>query len=189
MRGRNGATMTSKERMMRALAREKPDRLPVTVHQWQQYHLDTFLGGMDALDAFKSCGLDASIQYFEAMGQFWIPNAENYIVQTPEWREEIEIVQDHPDDKRLNHTITTPGGKLTYKTGGNRTTTWITEYLIKRHEDIELVEKYMPVARLDRKKVAVAYDAVGDAGILRGFVWGDQAGCWQHACCLMDGQQ
>jgi hypothetical protein len=28
--------MTSKERMLRALAREKPDRLPVTVHQWQQ---------------------------------------------------------------------------------------------------------------------------------------------------------
>ena len=23
-------------------------------------------------------------------------------------------------------------------------------------------------------------------GILRGFVWGDQAGCWQHAACLMD---
>ena len=28
--------MTSKERMMRALNREEPDRLPVTVHQWQQ---------------------------------------------------------------------------------------------------------------------------------------------------------
>jgi uroporphyrinogen-III decarboxylase len=30
------------------------------------------------------------------------------------------------------------------------------------------------------------YDQLGDRGILRGFVWGDQAGCWQHACCLMD---
>ena len=30
------------------------------------------------------------------------------------------------------------------------------------------------------------YDRLGDRGILRGFVWGDQAGCWQHACCLMD---
>ena len=33
--------MTSKERLMCALHREKPDRLPVTVHQWQGYHLDT----------------------------------------------------------------------------------------------------------------------------------------------------
>ncbi|MHC4648362.1 MAG: uroporphyrinogen decarboxylase family protein, partial [Planctomycetota bacterium] len=149
--------------MMRALKMEKPDRLPVTIHQWQQWHLDKYMGGMDSLSAFRATGLDASTQYFEAMGQFWIP--------------------------LLHHTITTPGGTLTYKTAGNLKTTWITEYLIKRHEDIDLIEKYMPVARLDKEKVAAEYDAVGDAGILRGFVWGDQAGCWQHACCLMDIQQ
>jgi uroporphyrinogen decarboxylase len=84
--------MTPKERMMRALRREKPDRLPVTIHQWQQWHLDNYMGGMDALSAFKAVGLHASIQYFEAMGQFWIPNAEKYIVQTPQWRDEIKVV-------------------------------------------------------------------------------------------------
>jgi uroporphyrinogen decarboxylase len=89
--------MTSKERMLRALNLEKPDRLPATIHQWQQYHLDTYLGGMDALSAFKHCGLDASIQYFEAMGQFWIPDAQKYLVSTPEWREEVEIIQDDPN--------------------------------------------------------------------------------------------
>jgi uroporphyrinogen-III decarboxylase len=123
------------------------------------------------------------------MGQFWIPNAEQYVVQTPQWREEIKVIDPTPTNKLLHHTITTPEGTLTYKTGGNLTTTWITEYLIKRREDIDLVAKYMPVAKLDKAKVAKAYDAVGDAGILRGFVWGDQAGCWQHACCLMDVQQ
>ena len=46
--------------------------------------------------------------------------------------------------------------------------------------DIELVPK------LDPKPVLAAYDKIGHRGILRGFVWGDQAGCWQHACCLMD---
>ena len=175
--------------MLRALHLEKPDRLPATIHQWQKYHLDTYLSGMDALAAFKHCDLDASIQYFEAMGQFWIPDAQKYLVSTPEWREEIEIVQDDPNDRLVNHTITTPGGQLTYKTGSNRTTTWITEYLLKRPEDVELVEKYMPVARLNRKAVAADYDRIGDAGILRGFVWGDQAGCWQHACCLMAEEQ
>ena len=30
---------------------------------------------------------------------------------------------------------------------------------------------------------------MGDAGILRGLLWGDQSGCWQHACCLMDTQE
>ena len=181
--------MTSKERMMRALALEKPDRLPVTIHQWQQYHLDTYLNGMDALSAFQYCGLDASIQYFEAMGQFWIPNAEKFIVQTPDWHEEIQVITDDPDNKVLHHTIKTPKGELTYKTGGNRTTTWITEYLIKKHEDVELIQKYMPVAKLTKAAISAEYDRVGDAGILRGFVWGDQAGCWQHACCLMSEEQ
>ena len=180
--------MTSKERMMRALHREKPDRLPVTIHQWQQYHLDTYMDGADALTAFQRAGMDAAIQYFEAMGQFWIPDAEKYVVQSPDWREQVEVVDPNPDNKQLAHTITTPEGRLTYKTGGNRTTTWITEYMIKKHEDIDLIAKYMPVAELDKQKVAEAYDAVGDAGIFRGFVWGDQAGCWQHACCLMDAQ-
>jgi uroporphyrinogen decarboxylase len=181
--------MTSKERMMIALHRGKPDRVPVSIHQWQQYHLDTVMGGVDPLTAFKTVGLDAAIQYFETMGQFWIPDAERYVVQTPQWREDIEVVDADRDNRILHHTITTPEGTLTYKTGGDRTTTWITEYLIKRHEDVELIARYMPVARVDKQKISAAYDAVGDAGILRGFVWGDQAGCWQHACCLMDAQQ
>jgi len=181
--------MTSKERMMRALNREKPDRLPATIHQWQQYHLDTYMDGMDALSAFKACGMDAAIQYFEAMGQFWIPEAEKYILTTPEWQVDVQVVKDDPSDRQLHYTIETPGGTLTYKTGANQQTTWITEYLIKHHDDIDLIAKYMPVATLDTEAIVEAYDEVGDAGILRGFVWGDQAGCWQHACCLMDVQE
>jgi len=180
--------MNSKERMLKALHKEKPDRLPVTVHQWQQYHLDRYMSGMNALSAFKATGMDAAIQYFEAMGQFWIPNAEKYVVQTPQWQEQITIQSNDPENKILHHTIYTPEGELTYKTGGNSTTTWILEYLIKEHEDIYLIEKYMPVAKLNKDAIAKNYDEIGDAGILRGFVWGDQAGCWQHACCLMDAQ-
>ncbi|MGB2820284.1 MAG: hypothetical protein WBF17_04845, partial [Phycisphaerae bacterium] len=178
--------MTSKERMMTALSREVPDRLPVTIHQWQQFHLDNYMGGCDALSAFKATGMDAAIQYFEAMGQFWIPDAEKYVVQSPQWREEIREVPSDGGDRILDHTITTPEGTLTYRTGANPTTTWILEYLIKRHEDVELIARYMPVARLNKDNVAAAYDELGNDGILRGFVWGDQAGCWQHACCLMD---
>ncbi len=45
--------MNSKERMVLALNREKPDRLPASVHQWQGYHLDTYMGGISDLEAFK----------------------------------------------------------------------------------------------------------------------------------------
>jgi len=181
--------MTPKERMMTALRRQKPDRLPVSIHQWQKYHLDEYMGGVEPLEAFRATGMDAAIQYFEAMGQFWIPDAEKYALQTPQWQDVMTVVDSNPDAKVVHHRIVTPEGELTYKTGANRTTTWITEYLIKQHEDVDLIDRYMPVARLDKAAVAREYDRVGDAGILRGFVWGDQAGCWQHACCLMDVQQ
>ncbi|MCY3017521.1 MAG: hypothetical protein NTW87_00620 [Planctomycetota bacterium] len=178
--------MTSKERMLRALNREKPDRLPVTVHQWQGYHLDRYLGSITALQAFVKFDMDAQIQYFSDMGQFWLPDADYTRSSTPQWRDEVKVISSDPDKRVVHHTIHTPDGTLSYKTSGDRKTTWITEYLIKRDEDLSLVRKYMPVPELELAPVAKAYDELGDNGILRGFVWGDQAGCWQHACCLMD---
>ncbi len=178
--------MTSKERMLIALEKKKPDRLPVTVHQWQKYHLDTYLGGMSDLEAFEYFGMDAAIQYFQDMGQFWLPDADFTKFSTSTWRDEVEVISEDPDNRIYHHTIHTPEGTLTYKTAGDRKTTWITEYLIKHDEDIYLIKKYMPVPKLDPKPVNELYDQIGDKGILRGFVWGDQAGCWQHAACLMD---
>ena len=42
--------------------------------------------------------------------------------------------------------------------GNGGSITWITEYLIKNKEDIELTEKYMPVAKLDKAAVSKYYD-------------------------------
>lgn len=178
--------MTSKERLLCALGRGKPDRLPVSVHQWQPYHLETYLGGIGPLEAFGRFGMDAQIQYFESMGQFWLAEADFSRFSTSEWIDEATVLRGDPDHRVVHHTIRTPEGNLTYKTAGDRKTTWITEYLIKHDEDIQLIRKYMPVPRLDLAPIVEVYDEVGDAGIVRGFVWGDQVGCWQHACCLFD---
>ena len=178
--------MTSKERMICAIGGGKPDRLPVTVHQWQGYHLEKYLNGISDLEAFEKLGMDAAIQYFQDMGQFWLVNADFTKFSIPQWRDEVDIISDDPENRVYHHTIYTPGGRLTYKTAGDRKTTWITEYLIKKDEDIKLIKKYMPVPKFDPKPLAQLYDKVGEKGIVRGFVWGDQAGCWQHAACLMD---
>ncbi len=178
--------MTSKERLLKALNREKPDRLPVTVHQWQAYHLDKYMGGIGDLEACRRIGFDAQIQYFEEMAQFWVTDADFAKFNTGTWRDIPELIRAGPDDREVHHTIETPEGDLTYKTAGDRKTTWITEYLIKRDEDIELIRKYMPVPKLDLEPLGRRYAEIGDDGILRGFVWGDQAGCWQHAACLVD---
>ncbi|UCH35194.1 MAG: hypothetical protein JSV65_02250 [Armatimonadota bacterium] len=181
--------MTSKERLMRALRREQPDRLPCTVHQWQGYHLDEYLGGISALAAFARCGMDAAIQYFESMGQFWLPGMHEGDSSNPDWIDEVEVLEPDPEALVQRHTIRTPHGTLTYQTEGNRRTTWVTEHMVKRKEDVDLIERYAPVPKLDHAAIRRAYDEVGDAGILRGFVWGDQAGCWQHACCLYGTQE
>jgi uroporphyrinogen-III decarboxylase len=74
---------------------------------------------------------------------------------------------------------------LTYTTDSDDQTTWITEYLLKSSEDIELIQ-YLPVPSINKEHVQKQYDEMGDEGVLRGFVFGDQAGCWQHAACYMD---
>jgi uroporphyrinogen decarboxylase len=178
--------MNSKQRMLCALELGKPDRMPVSVHQWQPYHLEEYLGGISDLEAFERFGLDAQIQYFQSMGQFWLVEADSTKFNTKEWIDAATVISDDPDDRIVHHTIQTPAGELSYKTAGDRKTTWVTEYLIKHDDDIELIRKYMPVPELDLDLVAREYDKVGERGIFRGFVWGDQAGCWQHAGCLMD---
>lgn len=171
---------------MLAIDREKPDRLPASIHQWQPYHLENFMGGMSDLEAFQRVGLDAQIQYFQEMDRYWLVDADFTKQSTSSWRDEVKVVSTDPDSRIILHTIHTPEGQLTYKTAGDRKTTWITAYLLKRDEDIHLIKKYMPVPRLSLDPVAKRYEKVGDKGILRGFVWGDQAGCWQHAACLYD---
>jgi uroporphyrinogen-III decarboxylase len=177
--------MTSKERMLIALNREKPDRLPVTVHQWQSYHLHKYLAGISDLEAFEKFGLDAQIQHLGEVGQTQDGTATSK-TSTKDWQVMAQVISDSPDKRLVDYTITTPEGRLTFQTEGNQKTTWISGYLVKQDEDIELIRKYLPVPKLNKKVVNELYDRVGERGILRGFVWGEQAGCWQHACCLMD---
>lgn len=177
--------MSPRERLLTAIHKGKPDRMPASLHQWQTYHLVTYMNGMSDLEALKAVELDAQIQYWPDMGAL-IPGQPAERHSTPEWQDVPEVLCDDPDARMIRHTISTPGGILSYVVEGDRKTTWKTEYLIKRDEDLELIEKYMPAPPLDVAEVRGWYDKIGDAGILRGFVWGDQAGCWQHAACLMD---
>lgn len=159
--------------MLTALRREKPDRLPATVHQWQPYHLNKYLDGIDDLTAFRRFGLDASITCF--------PLVER---ESPDWREVLQACSTADGRTGERHLIHTPGGVLSFTIDQHATTGWMTEHLVKRPEDVDLIDRYMPVPRLDQTAVARAYDRLGDDGILRGFVWGLQGGCWQHAAEL-----
>ncbi|MCC6729409.1 MAG: hypothetical protein IT208_08720 [Chthonomonadales bacterium] len=165
--------MTSKERMMVALQRGVPDRVPATVHQWQPFHLDEYLGGASDLEAFRRFGLDASLTRFPILP-----------TRDPNWDIGVCETSAPPGERRFEVTVTTPCGTLENVVGQNPTTTWNVTHLVKRPDDLELVDRFLPVPVLDREAVRRAYDDLGDDGIMRGFVFGDQGGCWQHACCL-----
>ncbi|MCL4384841.1 MAG: hypothetical protein M1479_05275 [Actinobacteria bacterium] len=172
--------MTSKERLMTAIHKGIPDRLPASVHQWQDYHLKYYLNNIDALSAFKMFKLDAEIQYFDTENTLLVkkPEIQN---NTKQWIDEIEILDNSPQNKIIKHIIHTPEGDLSYKTRSNEKTTWMIENPIKKFEDVDLL-RYMPIHKLDKEEIRKTYDLIGDDGIYRGYIWGDQAGCWQQAC-------
>ncbi len=164
--------MTSRDRMLTALNREKPDRLPVTIHQWQPFHLKNYMQNMTDIEANAYCGLDASITYYETLP-----------AESDTWK----AVTTHaagPNCDILDTVIETPGGTLTCRHGRNDMTTWVIDHLIKRPEDIELLARYQPIPVLNRAGAMAVYDRLGDSGILRTFICGAQGGCWQDACEL-----
>jgi uroporphyrinogen-III decarboxylase len=153
-----------------------PDRVPATVHQWQPYHLNKYLGGVSDLEAFARFGLDAAVTAVPIR-----------LPDTPRWKQGFEDAGEAAGRTRLTRRwIETPGGTLTWLCESDDTTTWVKKYPIRRKEDIELFAKFCPTPALDVRAVREARDALGDRGILRGFIWGDQGGPWQHACCLYD---
>lgn len=167
--------MTSRERMLTALNMGIPDRIPATIHQWQDYHLKTYMGGMSDIEAFRAVGLDAAIT-------IWDANTEK---TTPQWQIDERVTDLGDGDWITDYIITTPEGVLTQRNESNDKTTWTVDYLIKRPEDMQLVAKYLPVPKLDKDIVHATKQKLGDGGILRGLVFGEQPGPWQHAVSLV----
>lgn len=164
--------MTSKERMMRAINLEKPDRLPATIHQWQPYHLKYFMEGKSDIEAFREVGLDAAISCFPVKYR----ESGNWRVSATE--------KDCGDHRLVDGLIETPEGNLTYQYGYNEITTWVTVHTIKNEEDVFLWKKYRPLPYLDKEVLAKVYNELGEDGIIRTFIIDDQGGCWQGACDL-----
>ena len=166
--------------MMTALRRGKPDRLPVTIHQWQQYHLATYMNGVDQLDAFRAAGLDASVTPFETLST----------AESPAWRTAIEDKGVRNGQRVRRYRVATPDGELTWEQATNEYTTFNTEHVIKHRADAEMFLKHMPAGKLDKKLLSKWYDRTGDSGIVRLQVAAfAQPGPWQEFCELAGTQQ
>ena len=173
--------MTSRERMMIALANGKPDRLPCQVHGWMSYYLKTYLGGMDEWAAFEKFGLDFAI-YRSPIYHYHQPDRDNWRV------DQTDLGLDKDGNHAWKRVIHTPKGDL-HETGAwNEITGWNTEPLIKTAEDFSLWDAFYPVPiRVDFAPIQQAKDRLGDRGIIRSHPFSPGQGSpWQSFCMMAD---
>ncbi len=189
--------MDSKERLITALKRKKPDRLPVTTHHVMPYFLKKYMGDISNQDFFEFFGLDpitwVMASKCSSESEYFDPDhkelgfLETRRVCSEKWRIEIE---DLPDDqfKTQRFSIHTPEKILSMVLQSNEYTTWVKEHLVKDKSDIDTIASYMTYPGCDVDEINRAAKEYGDQGIVRGhisvFDGFGQPGCWQDAACL-----
>jgi len=168
--------MTSRDRLLAALDRRVPDRLPVTTHHLMPSFLAA-LGGFSELGFFDRFGLDAIR---------WTTPLLEGSPRAP-WRLEREDV---PDARyaTTRWRFVTPRGSLSTVLQDDGRTTWVRERLMKDKADLAMVEAIALDPRCDVAAVNREAASFGDRGIVRGTVPGfpvyGQPGCWQDAAVL-----
>lgn len=169
--------MNAKQRLLAALDRRMPDRLPATTHHVQPYFMERFMGGGDSDDFFTATGLDAVC---------W---ADGYLYtecQRQDWHITEEIMPNQPYHT-VRYTIHTPKGALTTVLQSNDQTVWVAEHLLKDKREIDLLADYMPAPHADLSLIAEASASHPEAllrGTIPSFDLFGQPGCFQDLSCL-----
>lgn len=194
--------MSPKQRLVAALERRVPDRLPVTTHHLMPWFLHRHLGGASHDEFFARFGIDP-IRWItphrpdEAAGDYFDPLQgepgflESRRIASDRWQVRGEPLGDPRTTMR--YTFHTPGGTLTTVLQGNEQTTWVVDHLIKEKKDVDLIARYATAPRCDVAAVNRAADEAGEGALIRGHiccfdVFG-QPGTWQDACCLVGTQR
>lgn len=186
-------TMTSRQRLLTAIQRGVPDRLPVTTHHIMPYFLEKYLDSISYDDFFDRFGMDAirwTLPFRSVTGEVEI--GKHGFTCNNNWQIEAEEIPGG-EYRTTRYRIVTPRGTLTMEMQANEYTSWASERPIKRKQDIELLDQYLPIPICDIKAVNSVSDAFGERGIVRGHIPGfdifGQPGCWQDAACLVGTQE
>lgn len=167
--------------MLAAIDGGIPDRLPVTTHHVMPYFLDKYMDGIGSDKFFDHFGLDPIVwttPYKEEMSDVW--------------RIEEECIPSRKyETKRL--TIFTPKGNLSSVIQYNEYTHWVTEHLVKKKNDIDVIREFVPSPVCDIETVNRIAASYGDKALIRGHIccfdiFG-QPGTWQDAACLYGTQK
>jgi len=182
--------MTPKQRLLTAINRGVPDRLPVTTHHVMPYFLNKYMGGMDALTFHQTMGFDpivwtCPIKPDSSEGQYL--DEATGILCSGDWRLETEEIPGQPYLTKRFRFIT-PRKSLTTVLQYNEYTLWQTEFLLKEKTDIDVIADFAPHPRCDVEAVNALAGSVKEEALVRGSFTGfapfGQPGCWQDAACL-----
>ena len=195
--------MTTKERFLTALKRQKPDRLPVTTHHIMSIFLDEYFGGKNKDEFFDYFGLDPiawemAYAFNPDTGEYFDPThhpalnglgfLDPHRICSDNWRFRIEESFDQVYQKQ-RFIIQTPKGDLSMMLWTDKHSTWVVEHLIKEKKDIEWIAEYMTYPVCDVPVVNKRADAWGQRGLFRGHILPfdgfGQPGCWQDAACIV----
>jgi len=191
--------MTSRERLLAALERRIPDRLPATTHHVMPYFLKRHMDGMTVNTFFKHFGLDpirwvtahcpneSRGDYFD-LRQGEIGFLEARRVSSDQWQAKSSILHQDWERRTVRYRFVTPKKTLAMVIQSDSRTDWVIEPLLKERGDIDIIGRYATAPLCDTGEVNRQAQEAGRNGIIRGHipcfdVFG-QPGCWQDACCL-----
>ena len=196
-------SMSPKQRMLCAIQRGKPDRLPATTHHLMPYFLDTYMDGISHQQFFEYFGLDA-IKWItphcpdETNGEYFDPlqGEPSFLEARRIWSDQWQVREEvlpSTKYKNVRYHFNTPKGSLSMVLQSDEYSAWVGEYLIKDKRDIDLIAEFVTAPKCDVVAVNRAADEFGERGLIRSHiccfdVFG-QPGTWQDACCLFPLQQ
>ena len=189
--------MTPRARLLTALGRGMPDRLPATTHHLMPSFLRA--AGLSERAFFDRYDLDAihwTTPLVATGASLPDPHSdggpESWSHVSGAWRVERTDVSD-ATFRTVRYRIVTPRGTLSTVLQDDGRTVWVAERLLKRKTDLDLVAEYAPVPACDVRAVESARIAIGYRGIVRGAIPGfplyGQPGCWQDAAVLFGIQE
>ncbi len=145
--------MNSRERMLTAINRGIPDRLPVTNHFVMPYFLNKYMSGISENEFWKVTGLDPILWTIShrpdtTKGEYYDPSQteiaflESRRISTDNWRIEPVSLPDQAFTT-TRYNFKTPDRTLSMVLQSNEITAWVAEPLVKEKKDIDLLAKYI----------------------------------------------
>lgn len=172
--------MNARERLLSALNRQIPDRLPVTHHFVMPYFLERYMQGMSVDQYFDRMKLDPilwtiSHQPDYEKGEFYDPTQktigflESKRISSENWR---LVTEEIPDlrYKTTRYSFVTLKGTLSMVLQANEYTAWVAEPLIKMKNDIDLIGCYATSPLCNVTDINRQAEQWGNRGIVRGWI-------------------